>query len=171
MTEEVWSPVIGFEGAYEVSSMGRIRTIERMVKTCHGSDRIGVSKLLKPFKDKDGYLNIRLSFNGRKKTFKMHRLVAMIFIPNPDEKPQVNHINFRKEDNSVSNLGWCTAKENNAHRCRGEGRRGVQRRGNRFQAKIKIEGHTYSIGYFQFKYQAENAFGDVYKEWYGVPAW
>jgi len=69
----------------------------------------------KPALDKKGYLRTAIIINGKASTIKLHRLVAQAFIPNPKNKPQVNHINGIKNDNRVENLEWCTGKENVAH--------------------------------------------------------
>lgn len=73
------------------------------------------NKLLKPRKDKDGYLMFNLYNNKKCKTIKLHRLVAMTYIPNPENLPQINHINGVKTDNRVENLEWCTASQNTKH--------------------------------------------------------
>ena len=73
-------------------------------------------KIMKTHNDKDGYRQLRLTIEkGKAITVKAHRLIAQTFIPNPENKPFVNHKNGNKEDNTVSNLEWCTAKENNVH--------------------------------------------------------
>lgn len=112
MTEEIWRPVVGYEGLYEVSSYGRVRSVDRYVKACYEKYRLHKGKILSPGKDKDGYLFVVLSCNGKHKTITIHRLVSQAFIPNPDDLPIINHKDEVKTNNSVDNLEWCTAKYN-----------------------------------------------------------
>jgi len=98
---EVWKNIEGFEN-YEVSDLGNVRNVKN-------------NKLLKGCKDKDGYLISTFRNNKIKKVLKFHRLVAIAFISNPENKPQVNHINGIKNDNCVDNLEWCTNSENQKH--------------------------------------------------------
>ena len=72
-------------------------------------------QLLKPSLNKEGYAYVSLTKNNWSKSFRVHRLVAQAFIPNPDNKPEVNHLNGNKSDNWVTNLEWCTSKENHKH--------------------------------------------------------
>lgn len=109
---EQWKPIVikqngvvyDYTNYYEISDKGRVRSLNY-----HGTGRL---ELLKPGKDKDSYLVVCLSRNGKTKQFKIHRLVATMFIPNPDNLPQVNHRNEIKHDNRVENLEWCTSKYN-----------------------------------------------------------
>lgn len=93
--------VVGYDGMYSVSSNGLVFNKSGM--------------LLKQQKDKDGYCMVNLSLCGVRKTKRVHRLVAESFIPNPDKKKTVNHINGLKNDNRVENLEWCSIKENTHH--------------------------------------------------------
>ena len=106
MIEEIWRPVVGYEGLYEVSNIGRVRSLDRFYYRLHKG------KVLSPTKDRYGYLTVTLNCNGKSKTIKIHRLVAQAFLPNPDNLPQVNHKDEDKTNNNVDNLEWCTAKYN-----------------------------------------------------------
>ena len=97
-SEEVWKDVKGFEGLYQISSLGQVKSLRR-------------NKILKPKKHRCGYLIVDLCNNGEKTRY-IHRLVAEAFIPNPNNLPQVNHIDENKKNNSVNNLEWCTPKYN-----------------------------------------------------------
>ena len=106
--EEIWKDIIGYEGLYQVSSLGRVRSLDRYdERNCFRKGKV-LSPGIKP----DGYLVVVLSCNGKHKTIKVHRLVAQAFIPNPDGLPQVNHKNEDKSNNRVENLEWCDAKYN-----------------------------------------------------------
>lgn len=99
--EEIWCPIKGYEGLYEVSDKGRVRSL-----------KFGKERILKPGRMTKGYLTVGLCKNGEQKMYLVHRLVAKTFIPNPDNLPQVNHKDENKENNSVQNLEWCTDKYN-----------------------------------------------------------
>lgn len=101
MKKEYWKPVVGYEGLYEVSNWGRVKSI-----------RFGKERILKPFKNKDGYLLVTLSKNGTHKKFQVHRLVSLHFLPNPDNLPEVNHKDENKLNNNTENLEWCDRKFN-----------------------------------------------------------
>ena len=96
MSVEIWKPVVGFEGLYEVSNFGRVKSLKRNTAT---------DRLLKPHNTKK-YLQVCLCKNGVKADKLIHRLVAEAFIPNPDNLPEVNHKDENKLNNAVSNLEW-----------------------------------------------------------------
>lgn len=103
---EVWKNVLGYENKYQVSNLGRIKSLLKKDK-----DFI----LKEQTFNKTGYKNVDLCFNGSVKKKTVHRIVAISFIPNPENKPQVNHINGIKADNRVENLEWNTRSENQLH--------------------------------------------------------
>lgn len=110
MTEdEIWCPIKGFEGLYEVSDKGRVRSL-----------KFGKERILKPMRGNCGYLQVDLCKNGEHNMCYVHRIVAQAFIPNPDNLPQVNHIDEVKTHNSVMNLEWCDSKYNNNYGTRNE---------------------------------------------------
>lgn len=101
---EIWKNIEGYEN-YRVSNLGRVKSLNYR--------RTGRKEILKCYKDRNGYLIISLSQGkGKNNWFLVHRLVAQAFIPNPDNKPQVDHINTDRTDNRVENLRWCTREEN-----------------------------------------------------------
>ncbi|MEC0307361.1 NUMOD4 domain-containing protein [Paenibacillus lautus] len=104
---EEWLPVVDYEGLYEVSNLGRVKRLS--------SSDTSREKILKPQIQRDGYLRVTLSKKGQKKRMAIHRLVAIAFIPNLENKEQVNHENGDKLDNRLRNLNWATPKENIAH--------------------------------------------------------
>jgi hypothetical protein len=104
---ENWKPIEGYEGIYDVSSIGRVRSYYTKSRA--------KDQFLKGGKDKDGYICFQLYKNKKALPKKGHRLVATAFIPNPENKPQVNHKNGIKDDNRVENLEWCTLIENVRH--------------------------------------------------------
>ena len=115
---EVWKEITGYEGLYMISDKGNVHSVERrdsMGRKCGG-------RTLTPSYDKDGYLKVVLCKNGMMYHKRLHRLVAETFIPNPNNFPQVNHIDEVKDNNNVNNLEWCTSKYNNNHGTRNERR-------------------------------------------------
>lgn len=112
--EEVWKDVKGYEGIYQVSNIGRVRSLDRWTNGLKHMFKRGCIR--KPF-DTTGYDSVTLSNSGDK-TFMVHRLVADAFIPNPNKLPCVNHIDGNKKNNIVSNLEWVTYEENTHHAIR-----------------------------------------------------
>jgi hypothetical protein len=116
MENEVWLPVVGYEDYYEVRNLGRIKSHNRKVNCKNNSTSIRFGKILKPQVDRKwGGLNVILCNPFGQKRSKIHRLVAIAFIPNPQNKPEVNHIDGDRFNNCVSNLEWVTSSENKQH--------------------------------------------------------
>lgn len=111
---EIWKDVAGYEGFYQVSNLGRVKSLSRKVSNGHALVEKG-EMLLKPNTLAKGYFQVTL-YNGKtRKAFQVHRLVASAFIPNEDNQPQINHINGNKQDNRVENLEWCNNTMNQLH--------------------------------------------------------
>lgn len=104
--EESWADIIGYEGLYKISSMGRVMSLH------YKKSNKETDVILKPIKERGGYLTVILSKNTVHKRFKIHRLVAKSFIPNPNNYPIVNHKDENPQNNNVNNLEWCTAAYN-----------------------------------------------------------
>lgn len=113
--KEVWKDIIGYEGKYQISNYGRVKSLPREKKVGYVNTYITPEIILKTYKSKKGYLNITLSKNGKCIDKRNHILVAQHFIPNPNNKPQVNHKDGNKLNNNVENLEWVTNDENIQH--------------------------------------------------------
>ena len=110
---EEWRNVEGFEGQYQVSSLGRVKSVQRKRKIHFGlRERTVRERILKTEVKGDGYVRVVLSTPTKPNRVYVHRLAAQAFIPNPDNKPEIDHINRNRSDNRVINLRWVTHKEN-----------------------------------------------------------
>lgn len=109
--EEIWVDIKGYEGLYQVSNQGRVKSLDRIIVKENGNKQNLKGKILKQ-KIHKGYYTVYLSKNGNVKTVRVHRLIAMAFIPNPKNKPFIDHINTITTDNRIENLRWVTPKEN-----------------------------------------------------------
>lgn len=146
--QETWKPILGYEGLYEVSDFGRIRSLDRYVKYRYGERKIS-GKILADHKQKHGYKSICLSDATRKnkadrrKTFWVHRIVAEAFISNHNNLPQVNHKDEIKTNNLAKNLEWCSSEYNTNY-------------GNRSEKQSKTRGT---------QIEQINPNGDIVKRW------
>lgn len=112
MTEEIWRDIEGYEGLYQVSDQGRVKSLKRVIMKRDGRKLTINECILKPVATREGYLQVTLYAPGKQKILSVHRLVCEAFHENPHCKPQVNHVNENKKDNRACNLEWMTAKEN-----------------------------------------------------------
>lgn len=158
---EIWKDIPDYEGLYQVSNLGRVKSLERNITP--KNDRksyIVPERIRKPNKDKDGYLRIGLSKNSNKVYFFVHRLVALAFLENPENLPIVNHKNEIKADNRVENLEFCTAHYNTTyndiHIKKGE------KISKANKGKPKSEEHKKKLGVVILQYTLN---GEFIKEW------
>ena len=106
--EEIWKDIEDFEGLYQVSNLGRVKSLERYSLQNH----LIPEKILRTCHAQAGYVDVSLYKDGKRYHRKPHKLVADAFIPNPDNLPEVDHIDTNKDNNQVDNLRWCTHSEN-----------------------------------------------------------
>lgn len=106
-TEEIWKDIDGYNGMYQASNLGRIRSFRISSRSKYGKGYI-----INPGRDNTGYMSCTLNNNGVRKSYKVHRLIAQTFIENPNNYTDVNHINEIKHDNRVCNLEWISHKDN-----------------------------------------------------------
>lgn len=114
MENEIWEPISGYEGLYEVSNLGRVKSLGKLLYNINKNtyNFYAYERILRPSTNK-GYLQVNLSKNGILKCFRVHKLVAMAYIPNPNNYLQINHKNEIRNDNRAENLEWCNSKYNN----------------------------------------------------------
>lgn len=134
MKEELWKDIKKYEGLYQVSNYGNVKSLDRYVENYKGKKRFIKGRVLSQ-EDVHGYLRVELSKDGKRKMFRVHRLVAMAFIENPGNLPEVNHIDENKKNNHEENLEWCTCQQNQNHGTHNE--RSAKSKGHSVQALDK----------------------------------
>lgn len=143
---EIWRAIHGYEYLYEISSLGNVRSLDRFKN--HNTSKQGKIMIkgvnLRPYLNTKGYLKVELSSGKResRKTFSVHRLVALAFIPNPNNYPQVNHKDGDKTNNSVSNLEWCTNSMNQLHAWRTGLQKSTKSSGKPMRPVVKADKYT-----------------------------
>ena len=112
---ESWKDVKGYEGFYQVSNKGQVKSLERLTEAKPGVLRKVSKRILKPGINSSGYYSVVLCRNGKRKSVTVHRIVAEAFIPKKAKKKDINHIDGNKRNNDSFNLEWCTESENSRH--------------------------------------------------------
>lgn len=112
-TKEIWKAIEGYEGLYEISTIGRVKSLQKKIKSKNGSYRTVCEKILKPIKNRNGYLKVVLYKKGKMKNYSIHRLVASAFIHNDSLfNTDINHKDENPLNNNAENLEWCDRKYN-----------------------------------------------------------
>lgn len=159
MNEEVWRDIKGYEEKYQISNLGRVKSLS--------FNKTGEKKLLKPHDNGNGYLTVCLWKDNRYKHKYIHRLVAEAFLPNPENKPCIDHINTNRDDNRIENLRWCTYSENLmnpiTNKKSSETHREIYQGNNNPNYGNRGKSNTLSIPILQL-----DLFGNIIKLWYGA---
>ena len=127
--QEIWKDVEGYEGKYQVSNLGRMRILKNMILQTTPT----------------GYISINLYKNGKGKRTSVHRLVAKAFIPNPENKPYINHKDTNRSNNCINNLEWCTPKENTQHSIKYGNSKNLLKRLETIREKYKRKINQYDL--------------------------
>ena len=154
---EIWKDIEGYEGLYQVSNLGRVKSLD---KKRLNSDAIIKGKILKPWDNSHGYLQVKFLKDGTKKMPKVHRLVAQAFLRSDNERNFVNHIDGNKSNNNIDNLEWVTKRENNCHYHLDRSMpTGVTylKQNKKYMAKINLDGLQKYIGSYNTISEAHDA--------------
>jgi len=141
--KEIWKDVPGYEGYYKVSNLGNVKSLDRIVPHPRWGRQFWKGRIIKSSLDKYGYPRLSLRKYNKAKFFTIHRLVAVSFIPNLENKPQVNHRDGNKTNNNVINLEWVSEKENVNHAYDTglhRGRRGIESPHSKVVYQYSLEG-------------------------------
>jgi len=171
--EEIWKDIKEFEGVYQISNYGRLKSLKR-----YGRKQ---DKIIKPVLGKRGYFCYCLWNKQKAKNITIHRLVAQYFIPNQEGKREVNHKDLDKTNNAISNLEWVTPKENSTHACANLGtkkhskKRGAYARTYKGKtswiSEMNYKNKRIYLGFYDTKEEAQKAYYDKYVELYSFAPW
>lgn len=159
---EKWKDIKGYETLYQISDRGNVRSLDRKVKCRDNKLKQLKGRIIKQQRYSNGYMFVSLSKNGVVKQLLVHRLVGNAFIPNPENKPEINHKNEIKEDNTVGNLEWATRYENVVYGT--QLKRGVSHR-NQFGKNNPMFGKTGSLNPQSKRIYQFDKEGNLIKEW------
>ena len=158
----VWKDIPNYDGLYQVSNTGLVKSMNKYIKSKMGSLALRKEKNLSPKTDKDGYLSVTLTKNGNRKCYRIHRLVLLAFLG--ESKLQVDHINGIKDDNNLINLRYCTLRENNTYfrekKKSSSKYVGVSwgKKENKWRAQAQVNKVQYHLGFYDCEKQARKAY-------------
>lgn len=168
INNEVWKDISEYEGIYQVSDLGRVKTLDRFSIDKYNKKRSKFGKILKQCFDKNKYLQVALSKNGKSKVMKTHRLVISTFTYTSEL--HVDHINGVKDDNRLKNLRYCTNRENSTfyflNKLTTSTHIGVFRKSkNKWVANIRVNGKQYNLGHYDSEIEASEAYKNALYNW------
>jgi len=168
--KEQWKPIKGYEGLYEISNLGAVKSLPKEWVSCNNNPIKYKSKILKPTSKENSYAKIVLSKNKKQRTFYIHRLVADAFIENVNNLMCVDHIDGNKQNNKVTNLRWCTHRENSHYSFKKKNPNksigiSFNKNDKAWKAHICINGEHIYLGSFKKEEDALNAY---LKEFNGI---
>lgn len=147
---EVWKDIKGYEGLYQISNQGRVKSLQFLHGNRYGASYRYRERILKPTDNGYGYLIVGLKKGTKRNNYYVHRLVASSFIENPDNKKYVNHLDYDKTNNKADNLEWCSQIENvrySKHRMEHQKNTKLPESGFKYIKKRKVkEGCVYEVG-------------------------
>ena len=157
---EQWKDIEGYEGIYQISNFGIVKSVSRYIKNKHNTLTLTKEKIMKLCNDKDGYKLVSLMKNGNSKTCRVHFLVSKVFLnKKTNESDVIDHINNIKYDNRVCNLQYISLRENvSKDRKNKNNFLGIYKNGNKFSAKIIIDGVRKYLGTFNTPEEANNEY-------------
>ena len=170
--EEIWKDIIGYEGLYMISNLGRVKSLVFR----NNKYEFKREKILKPAIITLGYYYVTLSKNSKVKIFLIHRLIALHFIDNPNNFDCVDHINRDRKDNSIENLRWCNHSTNSQNKTKKKNTSsqyiGVNwsKRAKKWYARIRINGKNKFLGQYDDEEEAARTYDEFALEHYGKDA-
>jgi len=169
--KEIWKEVVGYEGSYQISSFGRVKSLSRVIVKGNGVECPFKERMIKPYLGNRGYFVAGLSENGKTKPKKIHQLVAMAFLDHkPDGKQTivVDHIDNNKMNNNVNNLQLISQRENTSKDQKGGSSSFVgvnwHKNASKWVAKISVNGKRKHLGYFTNELDASKAYQTALKD-------
>lgn len=167
--EEIWKPVLSLDNKYYASNKGRVKAVTTIKVLPNGTEKILPEILLTQTLNPWGYLYVSVGRVIKNKKIFSHRLIAEAFVPNPDNKPFVNHKDGNRSNNIPENLEWCTTRENSHHKITGDINEtkgvGMAMKNGKWVTRIMINSTSYALGSYTSKDDAQEAYDLALYKW------